>query len=144
MNQASSPNGATIHDLESNSQISAAGRFWQLCMAMEMSAQPKLRPTPSAPTFLEDRRVLALVGCAAQRVVRLVFGVVLRDITRRPEVFSQAMAVLANSMAYEIGDNLSSFPLDERVRAFEGLSAKLAEGLQIGLAVAGDEVEGLK
>ena len=121
-------------ELEANGQVAAAGRFWQLLLAMEMGVQPRLRPTPTEPTFLEKRRIVELIGSAARRAVRLLFGVVLRDVGQRPEMFSDAVAALANNMAFEIGDNLSSFPFEERVRILEGLCQRMAEGLQIGLA----------
>lgn len=126
-------NGSASAELDANAQVTAAGRFWQLCLAIEMGVQPRLRPTPSEPTFLEKRRIAELIGAAARRAVRLMFGVVLRDVSSRPEMFSDTVAALANNMAFEIGDSLSSFPFEERVRILDGLTQRLAQGLQIGL-----------
>ena len=128
-----------VHDLDSNAQITAAARFWQLCMAIETGAQPSLRKPPHEPTFLEDRRIVRLVGHAARRAIRLIFGVVLRDVSHRPEMFSQAVAALTNGMVQEIGEMLADFPFEERVRALEGLSAMLAQSMGIGLADAPED-----
>lgn len=124
-----------IAELEQNAQITAAGRFWQLCMAQEISADPTLRRKPGEPTWLEERKAVKLVAAAGRRVVRLMFGVVLRDVAGRPGMFTPAMAALANSMALEIGENLQAFPFEERLRILEGLTRQMALGLEVGFAV---------
>lgn len=141
MNQTLEINGKTaraVPDLDANAQVTAAGRFWQLCMAIEMTAQPSLRKPAAEPTFLEDRRIMRLIGHTGRRAVRLLFGVVLRDVSHRPAMFSQAVAALSNGTVQEIGEMLADFPFEERVRALEGLSAKLAQGMGVGLADAED------
>ncbi|MDB5448080.1 MAG: hypothetical protein JWQ97_3397 [Phenylobacterium sp.] len=127
------------HELEGNAQVNAAARFWTIIQAQELQENPHLRPN-QASDFGDDRRKIALIGLVGRRVVRLIFGVLLREVTRRPGVFSQAVASLADGMVAEIGENLQAFPIEERIRAFTGLTQVLASGMQIGLA-APDEAE---
>jgi hypothetical protein len=105
-----------------------AARLWEVCKTIERAANPSA-----------DARVLtALIG---RRVVMMTYAVLLQELTRKPGAFTEQVAALANGLVFEIGEQLQSFPFEERVRAFEGLSAQLAAGMQIGLAAAEPEGE---
>lgn len=136
LNGKAAPPVSDYPELDTNAQVTAAGRFWQVCMMIEMGQQPSLRKPPNEPTFLEDRRIMKLIGHTARRAVSLIFGVILRDVSRRPEVFSQAVGALSSGIVQEVGSALADFPFEERVRMLEGLCAVLAAGMGIGLADA--------
>lgn len=123
MTQDLPPGHAVLRDLGDrmdNAQIGASARYWGLCMKQEKGEHPSA-----------DKRVL--VALTGRRVVMLMFGVLLQELTRTPGVFTTMVAALANGMVREVGANLSQFPFEERVRAYEGLSRQLAEGLEIAL-----------
>jgi hypothetical protein len=109
-----------LGDQLDNSQITASARYWQLCEAMERGLHPSA-----------DYRMM--VGLVGRRIVALQFSVLVREMTRRPGLFTEMVAMLANGMTREIGESLAAFPFEERVRALEGLTAQLAAGLGIGL-----------
>lgn len=110
-----------LGDRLDNAQVGATGRFWQLCEAQERGEHPSA-----------DKRVL--VGLTGRRIVRLMFGVLLRDLTRTPAVFTLHLAALANGMVREVGECLQPLPFKERLNAFNGLVQQLADGLQLGIA----------
>lgn len=109
-----------LGDQLDNAQITASARYWQLCGAQEISEHRGV-----------DKRVL--VGLIGRRIVRLMFAVLVRELTRNPGAFTPHVAALANGMVREVGESLNAFPFEERVRALEGLTAQLAAGLGIGL-----------
>jgi hypothetical protein len=129
-------------ELEANAQVNAAARFWMLAQAQELAENPGLKTGLGSTTMADERRRIALINLVGRRVVRLMFGVLLREVSARPGVFTAAVAALANGMALEIGENLQAFSFDERLRALTGLTQQLAAGMQIGLAAADDEAEG--
>ncbi len=110
-------------------QSGPAARLWEICRAIERGGNPSV-----------DARVLtALVG---RRMVMMIYAVLLQDLIKKPGEFTAQVAALANGFAFELGEQLQCFPFEERVRAFEGLSAQLAAGLQIALvdpAAAADQ-----
>jgi hypothetical protein len=110
-----------LGDRMDNAQVGAAGRFWQLCEAQERGEHPTA-----------SKRVL--VGLVGRRVVKVMFGVLLRDLTRTPELFTSHIAALANGFVREVGESLQPFGFAERVSAFNGLVRELAAGLQVGVA----------
>lgn len=114
-----------LGDRLDNKGLTASSTFWQVCEKIESGEHPNT-----------ERRILT--GLIGRRAVMLLFGVLLRDLTRRPGEFTPQVAALANGMVREVGESLQVFPFEERVRAFEGLTRQLAAGLQIGLAFPGD------
>ncbi|HEX5264428.1 MAG TPA: hypothetical protein VFW13_12925 [Phenylobacterium sp.] len=128
-------------DRMDNAQINASARFWQVCESQELAEHPHLRP-PKRPLLVgvldsnERLRRATLIAMVGRRILRLMFGVLLRELSRHPEFFTQAVAALANGAVREVGEQLQPFPFEERVRAFNGLTAQLAAGLQIALAEA--------
>lgn len=106
-----------------NAQINATARFWWLCEAQEKGEN-------------QDADRILLTGLVGRRIVRLMFGVLLKEVAREPGMFTPLVAALANGMVREVGESLQAFPFEERVRAFEGLSRELAAGLEIALAPA--------
>lgn len=110
-----------LGDRMDNAQIGATARFWSLCEKQERGEHPSAEYS-------------VLVGLVGRRFTRLMFGVVLQELTRRPGLFTQAIAALANGIVREVGEALQAFPFAERVNAFNGLARQLSEGLQIGFA----------
>lgn len=110
-----------LGDRMDNAQIGATARFWSLCEAQERGEHP-------------SAEYGVLVGLVGRRFTRLMFGVVLQELTRRPGLFTRAVASLANGVVREVGEALQVFPFVERVNAFNGLARQLSEGLQIGFA----------
>lgn len=110
-----------LGDRMDNAQIGATARYWALCEKQERGEHP------SADYPM-------LVGLVGRRFTRNMFGVVLQELTRRPGLFSQAIASLANGVVREVGEALAVFPFAERVNAFNGLARQLSAGLGIGFA----------
>lgn len=110
-----------LGDRMDNAQIGATAKFWALCEAQERGEHP----SADYPT---------LIGLVGRRFTRLMFGVVLQELTRRPGMFTRVVAALANGVVREAAEALQVFPFAERVNAFNGLVAQMAGGLQIGVA----------
>lgn len=117
-----------LGDRLDNKGLTASSAFWQVCENIERGEHPQV-----------ERRLLT--GLIGRRAVTLLFGVLLRELTRQPGEFTPQVAALANGIVREVGESLRAFPFEERVRALEGLTRQLAAGLQIGLEMPGDAEE---
>jgi hypothetical protein len=114
-----------LGDRMDNAQIGATRGFWNLCQKQEAADNPGA-----------GKRVLT--AQTGRRFTKLMFAMLVQDLTRDPGRFSELVAALANGVVRETGECLATFPFEERVRAYEGLSRQLAEGLGIGLAEAAE------
>lgn len=116
-----------LGDRMDNRQIGATRGFWNLCRAQEKAENPTA-----------GKRVLtALTG---RRFTRLMFGVLLQDLTRAPGEFTEQVAALANGVVREVGECLAVFPFKERVAAFNGLADQLSAGLGIKVEPPGPDL----
>lgn len=101
--------------------VGEGARFWGV---LERREQKKCGSVP--------RVVMAgLVGGAS---VSVLWAVLARELTRRPEEFSKSMQAYAGAVVKEVGEILSVLPFQARVAAWQVLSCLLAEGLGIGFA----------
>jgi hypothetical protein len=122
-------NGQMLPMLGAEQEISATGpaaRLWAMCAAAERAEHPSV-----------DGRILT--GLIGRRATRMIYLVLIRNLTRRPADFTPFVAALSNGIVREVGESLADFPFEERVRIYEGLTAQLAAGLGIGVTQAEPE-----
>lgn len=74
---------------------------------------------------------VVMAGLVGASSVAVMWAVLCRELSRRPEEFSRSMQSYAGGVVSEVGEVLSVMPFPQRVQAWQSLSALLAKALGI-------------
>lgn len=106
--------------------VGEGARFWGVLQRRE---EKKCRSVPR----------IVMAGLAGSAAVQVLWSVLCRELSRRPQEFTPTIQSFAGAIVKEVGSILSVLPFEQRVEAWRSLSALLGQGLEIAFVNRGED-----